>query len=469
MTTRRVLPWILLVCLGLRVGFFLAVRPWEATVERELIVQSDAKGYHELAVTILRHGRFAFDANTPPDALRTPLYPAMIAAVYALVGPAPWVVLLAQAIVDTVSCGLLSVLVGRVIGRRAGLLAGGFYAINPILVMYCSTLMSDIPFVFLCVLSLWFLSAAVAPGRSAAGTRAAALAGLAIGLAALTRPVAAFAPIAAAIALLVCCWRRWRTFAVRAVAMVGVFALAVSPWLIRNVVTFGRAGLSTSGPYNLLVLHVGPMETQRRGQPSETVKASLLAEAQARAVARYERSADQIGPFELAASQRDLAIEYISRSPGRFVRNYAAGIGHMLVNLSTRQLAEMLRLPRGREGFDLKAQSSLTGAGRQWFAVKSGPEIAIGLGVAAYLLVTYLCGLVGLATGLRAARRLESDELPAQPSGASAFLWTCLIMACYFAFVTGTAGLSRFALPAIPFGLPFVAAGAQRLLPGKPQ
>src|SRR5262245_13208962 len=69
------------------------------------IWNTDAQGYHYLALNLLQRGVFSMYAEAPfqPDALRTPGYPLFIASIYALFGVAPRAVIVAQAIIDSIT------------------------------------------------------------------------------------------------------------------------------------------------------------------------------------------------------------------------------------------------------------------------------------------------------------------------------------------------------------------------------
>jgi hypothetical protein len=91
---------IALLALCVRLVFFLLVRPWSPAVESGFVLQGDARGYHELATTLLTQHRLAYGATDAPNALRTPGYPVFVAALYALFGWHPWVVMLFQILLD---------------------------------------------------------------------------------------------------------------------------------------------------------------------------------------------------------------------------------------------------------------------------------------------------------------------------------------------------------------------------------
>lgn len=436
---------ILLVCLALRVGFFLAARPWDEQVQTETVLHADAAGYDELAKAMLAEGRFG---SGRLSALRTPAYPLFIAGSYALFGPRPWTVLLLQILFDAASCGLLYAALVSVLSRKAALVAAVFYAADPFLILHCSMLLAETLFVFFCVAGLFFLSRALRAPPAAASVWPAAGAGLAFGLAALSRPVAVYLPVVIAAVLLIVLWRRRKVWLLNMAAFAAVFAATVIPWCIRNWLAYDTFSLSSSGQYNLLVLHAAVMEASRRSQPYETVKQAMLAEADEQ-MAGDGINPDRANEFQKATYWKRLAMQYIRRRPGTFAKYCGRGVVHSFCNLSTGEFSRVLDLPRAEQGsgtFDIKAYPNLIEAAGAWFSRKSACEIVVGFIVLVFLLLSVGCSAFGLATAW---------------SGRTwGLLLPCLAVAAYFILIAGPAGLARFRLPAVPFYLPFAGAGA---------
>lgn len=240
----------------------------------------DSQIYIELARNWLEHGVYGMSVNgqlTPVD-LRSPGYPAFLAAVYATVGRSRYGVLLAQALIDWVGCGVVAVLAARIAPagmRRRALLAGLWLAaLCPFVADYSAGILAEVPATFLTALALAVLAAgfnfAFADagdgardkfGEAATGganrTPDAAggergftswirepwfLGGLVVGFGTLVRPEAPLLLLAAGLVLL-WSWRRppdWKKL-VRATALmfVGLF-LPLLPWAARNWRVLGQ-------------------------------------------------------------------------------------------------------------------------------------------------------------------------------------------------------------------------------------
>jgi hypothetical protein len=219
-----------------------------------------------------------FDMGLPPDydprgvptSFRPPGYPAFLALVYAASGVQPHAILLggkeivltrhffarlAQAFLGALLAPLAWALARRIgFAERTARWAAGFIAAWPLLIAYTLGLATENLFVVLLTLGLVLLLRARDTGRA----RDHALAGIVLGLAALTRSVvSAFVPLAAL-------WlffghgftqmntdetenpclsvpqKSWKCRLGLAALMVACFLLVTAPWSVRNTRLHGR-------------------------------------------------------------------------------------------------------------------------------------------------------------------------------------------------------------------------------------
>lgn len=446
--TLRTLLLLVLFSAGLRLTFFALVRPWAPATESRYVLQSDARDYHNLATTLLHHHRFADGATHKPSALRTPGYPVFVAAIYSLFGPRPWVVLVAQIALDVLSCLLLFAILVPRFGRAPAVAAAALYAMDPFLTLYSSTtLFSDTLFVFLLLVSLWFLGGAFNQPDPRKRIGFAALSGLMLGLHVLTRPISQFLGIVFVVTLIAANRRKPRL----AFEHAGVFALAflavLLPWMLRNQQVLGRFALSSSDSYNLLVLNAVPLEMRHRNQDMDTVKQALLREADD--LMRTDgQQPERLNELEKAGYQRRLALSYIRRDVSGFMKCYVVGIAHMFGNLGTSIFAEALGLPS--RALEIKAYPDIRQLVLAFIRVKGPATIALAAFLMAFLLMTYVSALVGLLVAAR-----QSAHWP--------FVIFLLALLGYFVLITGVAGLARFKMPTIPLYLAFSGVGIVRL------
>lgn len=268
---RLKLLWgIFLLALVLRLGLVLAFADLRIGLDDmfqyDMLARSIAagNGYRWYAQEDLRLiqryvGRYLPPMQVPPEydprgiltSFRPPLYPAFLALIYLLVGSGPHRFLAAR-IVQALLGAALSPLTARVAqqlgcSKRAALWGALGVALYPLLVIYPLALATENLFVFLLLLSLWALLRAGKRGRAFDY----ALAGLLLGLAALTRSaVVPFVPLAAL-------WAAWgtrprRTGLRNGALILLVFALVTFPWSLRNSLLHGEFHfVETDLGYNL--------------------------------------------------------------------------------------------------------------------------------------------------------------------------------------------------------------------------
>jgi 4-amino-4-deoxy-L-arabinose transferase-like glycosyltransferase len=129
--------------------------------------------------------------------------------------------------------------------RRAGLLTAGVLALSPALILDAARILTEPVYLFWIMAGLWLYGVGTVPG--AQGWRSIpllALAGIALGLATLTRAVLLVFPLGLAVHLL---WRRKRAGARQAVALLGVYCLVVSTWTVYNLVRWDRLVIGSEG------------------------------------------------------------------------------------------------------------------------------------------------------------------------------------------------------------------------------
>jgi 4-amino-4-deoxy-L-arabinose transferase-like glycosyltransferase len=432
--------WLALLCLGARLGFLLAVRPWDPGVEQRAVLQGDALNYHRLAITLLEHGRFAETAQGPPVSFRTPLYPAAVAGLYAVTGPRPWVVLIAQSVLDCCACLLLWLGLRRLFAPPAATIGAALYALDPFMIFYCAMLLTDTMFVFLLVAALFTLTRSLAP--EARVGRWIALTGALLGAATLVRPPSQYLPILVAPFLVIRHRRPLRHGLGLAALFVAAFALVLAPWIWRNQRTFGVTMLSTAAPHQMVILYAAPVLAEQRGLSSAAAEHALLEEANAdmRAAGLDPAAANDIqhGPY-----YRRVAMRHISRAPAAFARAYVRGMVNSMLNLNTSGFALLLGQPS--RPFDMKAYRDPIALLRAFFVHKQGFAVRLALTLAPFLILTYLATVLGVAWRLRAPER----DVPL----------LLLATAIYFLAVGGAGSGVRYKLPALPFLLGFTGTG----------
>lgn len=412
----------------------------------------DALGYHNIAVNILRRGIFSLDAVAPfqPDAVRTPGYPTFIALVYAAWGVAPRAVIVAQAVVDSITALLVMGIAFKLLGggprsTRAAWLAGAVYAIYPTAWHYSLEMYVEVLLAF--ALTLFFFIA-LRPSRWQALWLGAACA-----LNLLIKPNVVALPVLGVVIL----WSQTAqsprqlnekqafSKALRAMAlfMCAVMALLL-PWVIRNARVFGRPMLSTVFEFNLAYVSAPFTLAEARGQTIgvwsaefATLYGEVYEQATKRDPALFAIPVRQMTPNQMDRHQRvlaEVASEIIRAYPAAFVAS---------------QLSQVARtwLPYDHQLWFTHLTS------KNWDEVAPEPFMATLMSgqtvsrLAAMLFFAFhgLYALGLIATFIGAWRLLRASTAPTRV--------VVLAMAAMIAYMTalpGPIGYERFRVPVMP-------------------
>ena len=223
---RRVHPlvWILLLGAVVRVGLWFAWGNWSP------LINSDAADYQKLAVRLVTTGAYANERGVLIS-LRPPLYPVIVAGIYQCFGMENNDAVRAiQACIGLLTTVLVYRLGVLAYSRQVGLRAAALYCFYPSLLSYENLLLSEIVFTFFVVA----FTCLVVEAMCRHGIAWLTLAGVVLGLAALTRSIMLpFVPLLAM--YLVVFWNEtWIRRAATALVPVLAFAVVVAPWAIRN-------------------------------------------------------------------------------------------------------------------------------------------------------------------------------------------------------------------------------------------
>lgn len=183
---------------------------------------------------------FSGTAHVEPTAQHGPLYPLVLAAVYRLGVHGDTALRSLGTAFGALTVAGVGVLGRSLAGDAVGLVAAALAAAHPLLIASDGALLSETLYGALLV---WTLVAA-ARLRQRPGTGRAALLGVGIGLAALTRSEALALVVLLAVPL---AWRGGRRARIpRIAAAVACTVLVVSPWVVRNWSVFGRPLMTTN-------------------------------------------------------------------------------------------------------------------------------------------------------------------------------------------------------------------------------
>lgn len=219
----------------------------------------DTPIYQEIARNWLHRGIYGMNiyGHLLPVDMRTPGYPAFLAAIYALFAESSRAVMIAQAAVDTATCVLVAFLAAllapRESRRKVALIALWFAALCPFTANYTAVVLTETLATFLTTLALLVLAEAILGERASPVAAAISnqpqsmsldmrwlLAGIVVGFGTLVRPEAPLILVAAGLVLLGT-WlrpRHWKTGLPKLLRAGTLMALGLliplTPWAARN-------------------------------------------------------------------------------------------------------------------------------------------------------------------------------------------------------------------------------------------
>lgn len=215
--------------------FALAVRVFFAVKSAD-VLNGDAIRYDALAVS-LAEGRGYVDEAGNPCSHYPPFYPFFLGAVYSLFGHAFAVVRIIQSAIGAVICVLIWFIAKMLINTRAGIIAALFSTIYPPFIKMSELLMTELLFTFLLLLiTVWMLTWPVR-GKIIY----AALAGILLGMASLTRAAMLFYIFFIFPVFLWSNRKRRFTAPIKQFLLLSLFYTAtLAPWTIRNYVVYHK-------------------------------------------------------------------------------------------------------------------------------------------------------------------------------------------------------------------------------------
>jgi 4-amino-4-deoxy-L-arabinose transferase-like glycosyltransferase len=303
------------LALAIRLAFFTRV---------PVLITKDSLEYFEPAFNLVNG--FGFDLALR----RPPVYSLFAAGVMKVLGQNLAAITFVQHLLGTLTVALAYTLGRLTFGRTAGLFAAVLVALDSVLVVYEHYILSESLFTPLLLGAGLLFVNALRRDRPAWYL----LAGLALGVAVLARPIAQAALLAVPLAVLA---RRsslsatWRP----TLLVLGAAALLVVPWMARNKLSYGS--FSTSGSGRFLSARVvkhdrgyvfyDPASATQYDSLNLRARQIFQSEAEARPEEGpiYSRYRSELGLSEAQADEllRQISLEGIARQPSHYVQTTA--------------------------------------------------------------------------------------------------------------------------------------------------
>ena len=238
---------------------------------------TDQAEYGRIAVNLVDNGSFSMSKEFPLEAnpARTPLFPAFLAFSYWATGGFIFFVFL-NIFLASYSCVLVYKIALLITGKKKiSFYSGLIYALLPYNAYISNLAMADTLFT-LAFLSFFYLFLKMLYGDEKNYYKYAALSGLILGLATLVRPITQFffvIPIAIIFIFEKCGFKK-KIYS--ALLCAGVFAIIISPWLVRNKAVFGEYFLSSVGRYDIFISYMGPWQAYKENVSRSEKHGQLL-------------------------------------------------------------------------------------------------------------------------------------------------------------------------------------------------
>jgi 4-amino-4-deoxy-L-arabinose transferase-like glycosyltransferase len=401
---------VLVVATALRLALLLAAagspqRYWSED-DREYL----GIAHHLHASYLASSGRW-FDLGLR----RTPAYPLFLRGVFDVFGSHYVAVVAAQLVLSVATVAVTYWLGSLILPRRYALAAAAALAIDPASVVFSNQMLSETMFALLLTTAL----ALTVLARQHGSLGIACLAGVLLGVAILTRPVAQYLPLVLALAVAAAPAALRRSALTVAAAIVVGSVVLVGAWVVRNEAKTGVATVSTIDGYNMLQYRaVGALVED--GEPRNLAQHDVLV-----------RLAPHVHPGDNAAqisrAELSVGISILAGHPIGALKSWARGEVKLLLGPAKSETAVLLTGSKDARGPALHV------------LVVAEQLVTIAIVVAGGL------GILGLLIG-----RIRRPEL-----------WFLAATAVYLVVVSaGPEAYSRFRVPVTPL---LVVLGAAAL------
>jgi 4-amino-4-deoxy-L-arabinose transferase-like glycosyltransferase len=232
--------------IGLSLALKAAVFFLVARYNPEGVWEPDSQAYHQLAVNLLNDGVFSRSsaASFEPEVFRTPGYPLFLAVIYQFVGIHPLRVIPFQIVLSLATIYLAYRIAERLLDEKAGLLAAGFLALDPVSLLYSQKLLTETLFAFHLAVSVFFFLGAMKGNRLFGGS---VLGSFFLAMATYTRPASYYLGMMVIPAALLLYWlltKDWKQAVQAVLAVLLVQAILIGGWQLRNSLQAGSAAFS---------------------------------------------------------------------------------------------------------------------------------------------------------------------------------------------------------------------------------
>ena len=422
---------LLILILGfvLRIGLFMQNAPWQKDVETKQVLINDATGYHRLAQKIL------FEHSFQGDMFRTPGYPVIVAAVYGVFGIHPWIVLLIQVFVSTLTLLLFYKIAEYIFNERTALWSTLFFATSSIYILHTDLLYTETFYMVFHLIAIYGFYKFLKEDK----LKYIVLCGVFTGIATLTRPSQQFYPFAFILLSVLYYKFDFKKILKLTFALLIPCYLVLFPWMLRNYKLDKHWQISTVGKFNMLFYNCALTEAKHTGIPYLDVVKNQIKEIKANEKPSFALpdSFDNIWinvTFEKADLYGKYASKYIKEHPKNFIKDHIVGMIKTHFNIGIQNIIMRLHIPtKYRLNDDQRYASGIFSVAKTFMQKKSLTEILIAAVIGLHLLSIYLFAVIG------SVRLIKEKQYILLLFFAGSIL--------YFLLLSGILAYSRFRIP----------------------
>ncbi|MFI5164153.1 MAG: glycosyltransferase family 39 protein [Bacteroidia bacterium] len=430
---------ILVFSLIIKLTLFFFLQPWKENVVKDRMIVSDAIMYETLAEDLVTRHSFTGSTDKPGmdpnsmyyithqfDSLKTPGYPFFLAVIYFIFGIKPYVAVLFQIILSSISLVILFRITNFIFQeKKISYIVCFLFAIEPHQVYYTFHILSDTLYVTLLLLTVSFLF----QGLKEKNIFLLFVTAFLSGILALVRPIAEFLPLIFAGIII---FSKWGSLIQRIKIIfycLILYAAVVLPWMMRNQSVYGHFNLCTTGQYTLLMYDAAYTEASQKKLPDTVVMAQFHQQAM------DEGYGNTTNPFDKSAVYAKFGGEYIKKNIFSCSKKHLEGIINMMAGIGNKNIAVYF----GLEEKDTRQNNSYSFSSNlaKIMNAKKASEIMIGIYIAAAMGVCYLFFIYG------SIQMIRSSYL---------YIWLAMMsVVAYHCILTGVVGVNRYKLPSTPF------------------
>ena len=232
---------------------------------------SDSVSYLEMGKNLMLYKDLIVNIDWGVSAWRTPLYPLFVGIFYKII-PSVWFIILAQNVVGVINI-LLTYKIGKLVfNSKVGFLGALLLIFESSRLILTNQVMSETLFVLLVLLMVYYFAKGIKEGK----TSYIVISAVFCGLGALTRIVIQFFPIGVLLFFIIYGITTKKKWLLSAILFVSVFAVTISPWLIRNYIHFKRVELSSASGYVLYSMYGGKVLDYKLGLSDKGLDAKTI-------------------------------------------------------------------------------------------------------------------------------------------------------------------------------------------------